>query len=302
MSVELERCPLCGAEEQEQVFFTRDRHYGIPGFFRIVRCKQCSLVFLNPMYCHHELAAFYPDDYYAYQDNFYLDAWKEKAKRILGLRLATRDPQFAMPGRVLDLGCGSGSFVLSMLQRGWDAYGVEISRAAAEVGRSKAGLNIFCGQLEDARFAPEFFDYIRSNHSFEHLSCPSQTLQEIYRILKPEGKLMIAVPNIDSINATVFGQYWWYLGAPLHPFLYSVDTLCGMLRRSRFAIENVQYNSDYSGILGSFQIWINRKNGRKSSEGRVITNPFLKVLSQWAAKMLDLCTLGDAIEVTARKE
>ena len=253
------------------------------------------------MYSSEELAPLYPPDYYAYQDNIPTDGWKHTIKRILLYETSTQDPKIARPGKMLDIGCGSGWFIHEMQSRGWEAHGVEINNVAAQMGRSTWGLNIFSGTLKEARFPAEYFDYIRSNHSFEHISDPNETLHEIRRILRPEGKLLIGVPNVASWNARLFRQYWWYLGAPVHPFNYSVETLSTLLRNHSFRVERVAYNSDYGGIIGSMQIWLNRNTNRKSSEGLLINNVALRLLGNWAAKLIDWLGAGDAIEVTAVK-
>jgi SAM-dependent methyltransferase len=301
MSLELKFCPLCKGPNQKEMFLARDRHYGIPGDFRIVRCADCSLVFLNPMYSDQELSQFYPSDYYAYQDNFERNGWKESFKAILGYRVGTRDPEFSKPGRMLDLGCGSGWFLSGMRKRGWETYGVEINGAAAELGLKAEGLEIFAGTLQQAAFPASFFDYIRSNHSFEHIACPNETLDEIHRVLKQDGKLLIAVPNGAGLASRVFGTYWWYRGAPVHPFTYSVRTLSDLLTHHGFVVEEVTYNSDFSGILGSLQIWFNRNDGRKSTEGILFNNRLCRILCHWVAKFLDALRLGDAIEIAARR-
>jgi SAM-dependent methyltransferase len=301
MSSLLRNCPLCGAIDHVQAYLSKDGHYGIPGLYRIVRCCGCSLLFLNPMYSDQELSGLYPNDYYAYQDNFPRSRWKSIIRTLLGYRIGTRDPQFSEPGKMLDLGCGSGWFLAAMRKQGWQTHGVEISSVAAELGRNTAGLDIFSGTLEQAAFPSEFFDYIRSNHSFEHISTPNETLDEIRRILKGDGKLLIGVPNEASLTSRLFGQYWWYRGAPVHPFTYSVSTLTTLLAKHHFAIERVVYNSDAWGILGSVQIWLNRKNGRRSHEGMISENRVLNILCYWLAQMIDLFKLGDEIEVTAVK-
>jgi len=258
-------------------------------------------MFLNPMYLDEELSALYPADYYAYQNNFSRNSWKKVIKSLLWVRVGTRDPRFGAPGRMLDLGCGSGWFLREMRDKGWDVYGVEINSSAAQLGRDQAGLKIHAGTLSQTNFPPSFFDYVRANHSFEHLTCPGETLREIGRIMRPGGRLLIGVPNVASLNARIFRQYWWYLGAPVHPFTYSVKTLSGFLEKYQFEILKVEYNSDYSGILGSVQIWLNRENRRKSTEGAAINNPILKILFHWIAKCVDLFRVGDAIEIVATK-
>jgi SAM-dependent methyltransferase len=301
MSQALQNCPLCNAADFKELYVAKDRHYGISGFFRVVCCLKCFLVMLNPMYSDLELAAFYPGDYYAYQDNFQTRKWREFARRILGYHVGTKDPRFEKPGSVLDLGCGSGWFLEGMRRLGWDTYGVEISEQAALLGRKSRGLRIFHGTLKDAKFPSMFFDYVRANHSFEHISRPNETLEEIRRILKPEGKLLIGVPNISGLNARAFKQYWWHLCAPVHAFNYSSGTLGQFLQKHSFQVEKVRYNSDYFGMLGSLQIWLNRKNERKSMHGKLVNNYSLRLVCQCAVNLMDLAGQGDMIEITASK-
>ena len=98
MSQALRTCPLCDAADFKELYVTRDRHYGISGTYRVVRCVRCFLVMLNPMYSDRELAALYPRDYYAYQDKFRMREWRELARKLLGYHVGTKDPRFEVPG------------------------------------------------------------------------------------------------------------------------------------------------------------------------------------------------------------
>jgi len=302
MSHVLERCPGCESPAQRELCVTRDRHYGIQGDYRVVQCETCELVFLNPMYEDSELALLYPEDYYAYQDCFRKPSRIEKfLKKLLRYEAGVKDPSFDRPGKVLDVGCGSGWFLARMRDQGWDTYGVEISETAAKLGSKKAGLCIFHGTFLKANLPTEFFDYVRLNHSFEHMSRPIETLREIWRVLRPGGRVLIVVPNHASLNARIFGRYWWFLGVPVHPFNYSVKNLPGFLTRAGFEVKSVINNSTYPGILGSLQIWLNRNNGRKSEEGFLISAVPLKIVFHWVAKIFDRFGQGDVIELIASK-
>lgn len=300
VSILLTSCPLCSSHELVNLFQARDPHYGIPGMHWIMRCKGCSLVFVNPMYDDAESAQLYPDDYYAYQEASALPSWKRVCKKILGYRLGTKEPRFGSVGAALDVGCGSGEFLESMNAQGWIAQGVEISAKASRAGQAK-GLQIVNGRLPDAQFPAQSFDYVRASHSLEHMSNPHAVLEEMHRVLKPEGKLLIAVPNVDSWNAKLFKQYWWHLCPPLHAFGYSVHTLSRLLAQHHFRVQRVTFNSDYLGILGSAQIWRNRNNGKKSSDGWLFANRPLRVLCGWLASLADCAHRGDMIEVIATK-
>lgn len=296
----LERCPLCDSDDIPELFLARDPHYGINGSYRLARCSHCSLVFLNPMYSDGELAALYPADYYAYHDERGVGKWKARAKKLLGYWQGTKDPNFEEPGLMLDIGCGSGTFLSGMRNRGWSVYGVEINRAAAELAQSR-GLNVFNGVLPKGGFPEESFDYVRASHSFEHITRPHETLDEVYKLLKPDGKFHIAVPNVDSVTAHLFGRNWYHLCAPVHAFHYSAETLERILRMHGFKVTNVVFNSHYAGLLGSAQIWINQKTVRRSFEGRIFNNRGLRVVSGWMERIADWFATGDMIEITAIK-
>jgi SAM-dependent methyltransferase len=297
-------CLLCGPGEFRLVREAGDRHYGNPGRFRIVECGNCGLNFLNPMPTLRYLSEAYPENYYAYAapDMQELPALhlRRLVKQIfLYTPGRTGDPVFTAPGTMLDIGCGSGAFLTQMKDQGWNVKGVEPDERAASRGRDR-GIEIFGGTLDAARFPSGHFDYIRSNHSFEHIHNPREVLQEIRRIIKSTGTLFIGVPNVDGLMAHLFGPCWWYLGAPVHTFGYSPKTLGKILSAEGFRVTAVQYNSTYSGIIGSLQIFCNRNNGKSSEDGWVIRNPALKVLSYWIARITDLLHAGDCIEIIAR--
>jgi SAM-dependent methyltransferase len=293
-------CIVCQSLSAPFCFRTRDRHYGIRGEFDVVRCAGCGLVHLHPIPTADELAGFYTQDYYAYQPTRKDGRLKQLVKRLLKTKIETHNPESPRSGEFLDIGCGSGEYLQRMRAKGWNVTGVEPSIFGAEEGRHN-GLNIFHGTLHEAKFAPNSFDYIRSNHSFEHVPNPLEILDEIYRILKPGGKLFVGIPNIDSIPYRVFGKYWWYLGAPVHTYSYTVPTISALMRRSGFAIDKIYFNSNYTSLLGSLQIYVNRNTGKRSTEGWLIKNPVLMFGANLMTQIIDLACRGDAIEVIARK-
>ena len=186
-----------------------------------------------------------------------------------------------------------------MRDKGWAVHGLELDVVAAERGR-KVGLDIFGGTIQEAEFPSETFDYVRSNHSFEHVHNPREVLLEMRRILKPTGLLFIGVPNISGLVARLFGTYWWFLGAPVHPFSYTPATLRRMLSDSGFKVEYVNFNSSFGGVFGSLQLYLNRNNGKLGEDGWVFHNRLLMVVGYWIARSLDFLRMGDCIEIIAR--
>lgn len=297
-----ERCPLCESQATPYLSDTSDLHYGIPGRWHYQRCEDCAVVFLNPAPTAAFLAGAYDDSYYSYQDFDAPKRWQVVLRRLLGYNLGvTGDPVFPRPGRVLDIGCGSGQFLHRMKEAGWETHGVELSARAAEIGNTRHQLNIQAGTVASADLKNGYFDYVRLNHSFEHLLDPVETLARIRHVLADDGRLFIGVPNVDSPQARVFGGHWWNLGPPVHPFNYSRRTLSRLLEEQGFEMVSFRTNSSFAGILGSLQMLLNDRKGVRSDTGRVLRNPPAKLLTHWLAKLSDVFRRGDCLEIVARK-
>lgn len=291
------RCPVCGSDRTAGGFRARDPHYGNAGSWYERRCGDCGSFALEPMPSDAELAGMYPpDSYYAFRLAA-VRPMRDRLRRWLGMSLETREPAFAAPGRVLDFGCGAGEFLLKRRAAGWTCAGVEVSEAALAVARGQ-GLRV---ETSLAACESGAFDYVRANHSLEHVARPRDVLRDMHRVLKPGGTLFIGVPTNESQNARWFGPYWWYLGAPVHPVTFSTRGLLALLRDTGFEIVRVSTNSDFGSVAGSLQIVLNRRSGRRSSEGVIFRLKPLLVLGQWLAKLQDLCGVGDKLEVIARK-
>jgi SAM-dependent methyltransferase len=303
--VQLKACPNCSCTSISSKFVVQDRHYGIKGDFNFDVCNDCGLVFLNPMPNNEELSKFYPEEsYYAYHMNFPTpkkDSFlKGIAKSILLLN-SREEMKFDRPGKVLDIGCGNGWVLSQYKHKGWEVAGVEPSKVAAEIG-NKAGLNIYNGTLLDAAFPSDKFDFVRSNHSFEHIFNPNEVLDEIYKILKPGGKLFIGIPNYAGMNSKLAKKYWYFLGAPVHTFNYSPRNIKQLLKRHNFEVTKIRHVAGSAGLLGSIQIYINRKNGKKSDEGRIANSKVLKLFGRYVGAIQNLFKSGDCIEVIAVKK
>jgi SAM-dependent methyltransferase len=277
-----------------------DFHYGIDGMYSSKKCAGCGLVSLDPILSAEELGELYPKNYYSFQPPVVRNSLRYRLSKLAGFRSGVYEPKFERPGTMLDLGCGSGEHLLEMREKGWTVIGSEFSEEAAAAGRS-AGLDIRSGELFDANFSSNQFDYIRLNHSFEHMPNPTDILKEIHRILKPTGELFIAVPNIDSFAARLFKQHWWYLCLPVHAFNYTPDSLRLIAERNGFSVRELRYNATFGGLAGSLQIARNARDGQRSSDGPILRNPAVKAACHIAAKVTNILRTGDCIELICRK-
>jgi 2-polyprenyl-3-methyl-5-hydroxy-6-metoxy-1,4-benzoquinol methylase len=156
-------------------------------------------------------------------------------------------------GKLLDIGCGAGSYLASMKQIGWDAYGVELSSVACELARKKMGLNVFNGTVAEASFPRDFFRIITMHQVLEHTQDPTETLCEIHRVLKADGLLAISVPDAESLESKIFGSAWHNWELPRHLYHFSRATITAMLEKNGFLVTDVKHDANPFGVLRSIE-------------------------------------------------
>jgi 2-polyprenyl-3-methyl-5-hydroxy-6-metoxy-1,4-benzoquinol methylase len=206
-------------------------------WFLVVQCQDCGLCFTNPRPTVRSIAQFYPDDYRPHQ-------MRKRGARPRWLRWphwwpAGENYRKVLPvhgrGRLLDFGCGGGSYLQRMQSQGWEVTGLDFSASTVARLRSELGLTVLAGTLPhpDLR-EPETFDVITMWQSLEHVHEPMKVLRAAHRLLAPGGKLVVAVPNVDSLPFRWFGQAWSGLDLPRHLTHFAPWTLRLMLHRSGF--------------------------------------------------------------------
>lgn len=117
--------------------------------------------------------------------------------------------------RLLDIGCSSGALLRSALRHGFDAEGVEPAAQAAEFAKS-GGLKVFHGFLLEARYPSSSFDAVTLMEVIEHLPDPAVLLKEVWRVLKPDGVLVVGTGNGASWTVRLVGARWGYFQVAEH--------------------------------------------------------------------------------------
>jgi 2-polyprenyl-3-methyl-5-hydroxy-6-metoxy-1,4-benzoquinol methylase len=128
-----------------------------------------------------------------------------------------------------------------MHARGWKVTGLDASGRAVERVRTELGLPALAGTLPHLELDPESFDVITMWHALEHVHDPLSLLREARKLLVPGGKLVVAVPNIDSLPFRWFGRHWFGLELPRHLTHFTPASLPQMLQRAGFVTEPAQH-------------------------------------------------------------
>jgi SAM-dependent methyltransferase len=171
-------------------------------------------------------------------DGLTRDLLSERERRIEDVKEELAYIHSLPAGRILDVGCGLG-YLLSAVDGGWEKHGLELSEFAAK--RAAEHGKIHVGDLRSAAYPDEHFDVIVLYHVIEHMYQPVEELEEIFRVLKPNGSLIIGTPNFDSACARRFGEKYRLLHDATHITLFSRESLDRFLWDHGFFVDRVEF-------------------------------------------------------------
>jgi 2-polyprenyl-3-methyl-5-hydroxy-6-metoxy-1,4-benzoquinol methylase len=263
-------CDICQQDYSRLIYTVQDTNYGCPGTFKLVECLNCGLVYQNPRPAPTEIDAYYPvEQYHPFRA---LREGETAVPAPLHLQRAKQLTAKTKPGRVLDVGCGSGLFLVAMQQQGWQGSGVEPNEAAARFGREELVLEVQIGDIFSVD-SSQPFDLITFWDVLEHTHSPRAVLNQAYKLLKPTGYLALNVPNWGSLERRLFREKWIALDAPRHLYHFTPATLNNLLSSCGFTPENMTASAPPLSLSSNILRWLGDTFLRKGTAKALSPNP-----------------------------
>ncbi|MFC1737320.1 class I SAM-dependent methyltransferase [Candidatus Hydrogenedentota bacterium] len=251
-------CSLCGSPKH-RVYAAESGTRNLHGVW--VRCMDCGLFYANPRASMEEISDYYARYYEEGEFSSYLDDPEvERLALIEGAKMAGRIKETVPKGKFLDVGFGVGFMMKAALDAGFEVWGNEISPSARAHAAERWGVpsqRLKTGTLEAAMFDDEMFDCVFAWHIIEHVSDLGVFMDELSRVLKPGGLLVLGTENNrnlhDIIGRTISfarGRVPKFPTAAEHTFGFTLPVLKRLLNNSGFSITSSRIYED--NWLGSY--------------------------------------------------
>jgi len=314
-------CIICNKKENvKPLLQLKGNKYANGRYFDFLRCSNCQLVFLNPEFDYNAIEAFYPPDYKPHDPDtlpskrrgnaamaalreHIFDSEKPTAIKRFFARLYNKLSYRSIPlsskkGKLLDIGCGVGSYLMLVRELGWEAYGVEPNEKAVLYATTHNELNVTRGGFENAEFPENFFDVVTMWHSLEHLIDPKKALQRIRKLLNENGRLMIGVPNFSSWNRSIFKDHWNGFEVPLHLYHFNPESIRHLSAAAGFECETIVHTIRPGDMLKSVEnLLANRFDTRFRRAVKTLTYIFLTPV----AVFFSMVNRSSIIKIYAKK-
>ncbi|MCV2485616.1 class I SAM-dependent methyltransferase [Flavobacterium sp. SH_e] len=259
-------------------FLTVKDHSVSKEIFDLYYDEELDMLITSPQPELQNLGKYYEsEDYISHTDNkrsLFEKAYHFVKNIALKNKLNLINSQQPKKGKLLDIGAGTGDFLLTAKNDGWETIGVEPSDRAKNIAKEK-GISFV---EEISALESNSLDVITMWHVLEHVPNLEHQIQELKRLLKPTGTLIVAVPNYKSFDAGHYETFWAAYDVPIHFWHFSKKSIQLLFERVDMKLEKIlpmKFDSFYVSLLSEKY---------KTGKMNYIKAFFIGLKSNWKAK------------------
>jgi 2-polyprenyl-3-methyl-5-hydroxy-6-metoxy-1,4-benzoquinol methylase len=249
-------CPVCGSADINPLLTVKD-HSVSKEEFVVWQCSNCSLRFTQDVPDEVSIGKYYQSTDYISHSNTSKGLINKLYQRVRNYTLNQKANliigQTVKRGRILDLGAGIGAFVNTMKQKGWEITGIE-----PDEGARLQAKKLFNIELKETNALSELsensFDAITLWHVLEHVHQLHPYIERLKSILKPNGKIFIAVPNYQSLDSSLYRSYWAAYDVPRHLYHFTPQAIRVLMEEHGLRViakKPMWFDSFYISLLSS---------------------------------------------------
>lgn len=282
----IEKCPCCLSSNILENGLLKD-YYVSKESFQLSKCGDCGFVFTNPRPDINEVGKYYQSEQYMSHNTSSSSLFHKLYRLVRDYmykkkvnRISSHLNRNIQSSTFLDYGAASGDFLSYCISQGvTQVSGVEPDAVCRKLALDRHGVFLKApGELSD--FPDASFDVITLWHVLEHIHNLDEVIQVFHRLLNESGVLIISVPNVDSLDCTIYKEYWSAYDVPRHLYHFNKNTINTLMNRLGFELETT-----YPLIFDSYYISLHSewymKSGKIIAILKAIKNGFL---SNWSAR------------------
>lgn len=249
----LEQCPVCNSIRQKSFLSCID-HTVSRETFQIMECESCGFKFTNPRPNESDLGRYYKSEEYVSHSNTkkgFINSTYQSVRKYTLLKKLQLISKYFKTGNILDIGCGTGEFLNTCKNAKWKTLGIEPDDDARNMAIKNYGLDVR-PESELANLPDAQFDIISMWHVLEHVPKLNERVAELKRLIKPNGVIIIAVPNCDSLDAKIYKEQWAAYDVPRHLYHFTPKDIEALFRKHEmkvFRILPMIFDSFYVSML-----------------------------------------------------
>lgn len=237
---------------QNKVYLTV-KDYSVSGEeFQLLMDEDLELLKTHPHPSLENLGSYYEsEDYISHTDgkrSLFEKLYHAVKQKALRDKINIVNTNQTQKGKLLDIGAGTGDFLVTAKNSGWETLGIEPSEKAKKIALSK-GIS-FKNDIKEIENAS--FDVVTMWHVLEHVPDIQQHISELKRILKPNGLIIIAVPNYKSYDAGYYGKFWAAYDVPRHLWHFSKKAIAHLFAKEDLEVKKIlpmKFDSFYVSLL-----------------------------------------------------
>ncbi|NBU80057.1 MAG: class I SAM-dependent methyltransferase [Flavobacteriaceae bacterium] len=237
---------------QNNIFYLKVRDYSVSKeIFELHHNPEYDLLITFPKPSLDKLPTYYESEDYISHTDRKQSLFERMYHLIKNIALKNKLKlinSYSEKGRLLDIGSGTGDFLVVAKKDGWDTTGIEPNAKAKTIAINK-GVN-FGTNLSNLE--SHSFDVITMWHVLEHVPNLDEYILELKRLLKPTGTILIAVPNFKSFDANYYGRFWAAFDVPRHIWHFSktaIDKLFAEKEMKLVKVHPMKFDSFYVSLL-----------------------------------------------------
>ena len=249
----INNCPICNHEKAKE--FIKCVDYTVSqDTFTIVECESCGFHYTNPIPLESEIGKYYKSESYISHSSTNKGLINKIYQKVRNYTLKQKVKLLEKQSKGknhLDIGAGTGHFINATTQAGFNSLGLEPDEDARNLAKSSFKVNI--QPLEELhKLEDNSRDVITMWHVLEHVYHLQTDLKKITSILKDDGVMIVAVPNMNSYDAKKYKEFWAAYDLPIHLYHFvpnDIRNLFGQFNMEVKEILPMKFDSYYVSML-----------------------------------------------------